>query len=467
MRLIVDRIRHQFSTARPARRVSLVLLILVALMVVGASAWAFWTTFGSGTGSAATGTLNPPTNVVPSNTAGSSTVGVSWTAPLTGTPPTGYYVTRIDNNNNTAPACGSSPTALKTSPCNDLTVPAGTFHYTVTAIYHSWSATSTASDPVTVSTALTATKLAFTTQPSATATSQIAFATQPVVTVQDAGGATVTTDTSSVTLTLTTPAGATLSCTTNPKAAVAGIATFVGCQIDKAGTYTLTATDGSLASSTSTTVTVTAGAAATVAMQAGSPQSATVNTAFTTTLTAKVTDSFGNVVPAVSVTFTAPGTGASGKFVNTTVTTSATTNGAGIATATAFTANTTAGAYTVSATASGATSASFTLTNNPGTAASMAFGQQPTGTSKGTTISPAVTVRILDQFGNLTGSASVLLTLNPGSVTGANLQGTTTVNAVNGLATFSTLSVNKAGTFSLNAIVTGLTTVTSNNFTIT
>ena len=42
------------------------------------------------------------------------------------------------------------------------------------------------------------------------------------VTVQDAGGNTVTGDTSSVTLALTTPGGASLTCTTNPLAAVLG-----------------------------------------------------------------------------------------------------------------------------------------------------------------------------------------------------------------------------------------------------
>ena len=79
-----------------------------------------------------------------------------------------------------------------------------------------------------------------------------------MVTIQDAAGNTVTTGTSPVTLTLTTPDGATLTCDTNPTTAVAGIARFTGCAIDKAGTYTLTATDGKLTSATSSDVTITA-----------------------------------------------------------------------------------------------------------------------------------------------------------------------------------------------------------------
>jgi hypothetical protein len=66
------------------------------------------------------------------------------------------------------------------------------------------------------------------------------------VTVRDAGGNTVTSDTSSVQLTITTAGGATLACNNNPQGAVAGAATFAGCSIDHAGTYTLTASDTGL-----------------------------------------------------------------------------------------------------------------------------------------------------------------------------------------------------------------------------
>ena len=112
-----------------------------------------------------------------------------------------------------------------------------------------------------------AAKLVFTIAASATATSDTALATQPVVTIQDAAGNTTTTDTSSVTLTLTTPAGATLTCATNPTPAVTGIARFTGCAIDKAGTYTLRATDGSLTSATSSSVTINAASAAKLAAE--------------------------------------------------------------------------------------------------------------------------------------------------------------------------------------------------------
>ena len=125
------------------------------------------------------------------------------------------------------------------------------------------SLTSTVSSSITI-TAGAPDKLAFTTAPSATATSDTALAPQPVVTIQDAAGNTVTTDTSAVTLTLTTPtapprgAPPDLPPTSTNPTAVTGIARFTGCTIDKAGTYTLSATDEKLTSTTSSTITITA-----------------------------------------------------------------------------------------------------------------------------------------------------------------------------------------------------------------
>ena len=119
-------------------------------------------------------------------------------------------------------------------------------------------------------TAGAANKLAFTTQPSG-GTGGVAWSTQPTVTVQDAAGNTVTTAVNSITLAITagTPATGgpgTLACTTNPKAAVAGVDTFAGCNINLVGTgYSLTATATGLTSATSSTFDITVGTAAKLA----------------------------------------------------------------------------------------------------------------------------------------------------------------------------------------------------------
>src|SRR5207247_1782531 len=92
----------------------------------------------------------------------------------------------------------------------------------------------------------------------------------------------------------------------------------------------------------------------------------------------------------------------------------------------------------------GATTNTFNIT--AAAADQLAFGVQPTTTVAGVAISPAVTVRVLDQFGNLvtgdTSNVTVAIGTNAG---GGTLSGPTTVAASGGVATFSTLSLNKTG----------------------
>jgi hypothetical protein len=101
-----------------------------------------------------------------------------------------------------------------------------------------------------------ATKLDFTTPPSNAFPGDI-FVTQPVVTIQDADSNTVTTATDSITLSISNnPGGGTLS-GTNPVAAVSGLATFSGLNINKQGDgYTLQAAAAGLASATSSSFNV-------------------------------------------------------------------------------------------------------------------------------------------------------------------------------------------------------------------
>ena len=97
----------------------------------------------------------------------------------------------------------------------------------------------------------------------------------------------------------------------------------------------------------------------------------------------------------------------------------------------------------------------------------LAFNVQPSNTNVGATITPAVTVRILDAENNATTStANVTLSIgtNPG---GGTLSGTTTVAAVNGTATFSNLSIDKIGNgYTLTASSAGLIGTSSNPFNI-
>jgi hypothetical protein len=234
-------------------------------------------------------------------------------------------------------------------------------------------------------------------------------------------------------------------------------------------TISATATDnvGTYSAGNTVVVTVTPSSPAHIATTAGSGQSATVNTAFTNALQATVTDTFGNPVPGVAVTFAAPVSGASGTFAGSVRSVVVTINASGLATAPTFTANAVVGGYTVTATAAGVTTpASFNLNNAPAPT-HLVFGQQPTSTTAGALLSPAVTVRLLDASNNQSiSNALVTITIASGPA-GATLSGSTTVAAFQGLATFTNLALTRAGTYTLLASSAGLTGVTSTRFTIT
>jgi alpha-tubulin suppressor-like RCC1 family protein len=134
-----------------------------------------------------------------------------------------------------------------------------------------------------------------------------------------------------------------------------------------------------------------------------------------------------------------------------------------------------AAGYTLAATSgslTGATSGGFTI--NPGTPSKLAFGQQPTDAAGNTAFAPPVTVTIIDAYGNVATAATNAVTVTFGvniwkSVfsPGAFLGGTKTASAVNGVATFSNLKVDKPGSgYTLTSTAAGLTDASSNPFAI-
>ena len=124
----------------------------------------------------------------------------------------------------------------------------------------------------------------------------MAFGTQPKVTVQDAFGNTVTSDTSSVTLAIgTNPGTGTLS-GTKTVSAVNGVATFSGLSIDQSGNgYRLVATDGGLTGATSNTFNITVGSAAKLAFTT-QPGGGTAASAWAQQPVVTVQDAGGNTV---------------------------------------------------------------------------------------------------------------------------------------------------------------------------
>ena len=124
------------------------------LSVVPAAAWARWTGTGTGTGTGTAATLAAPTGLTLTKPV-ATTVRVGWTASAApgGGAVTGYHVTRLAGATTTA-ACGTSPTSLTTATtCDDTGLAGGTYSYTVTAVYRTWTAVSTASSSITVTAA--------------------------------------------------------------------------------------------------------------------------------------------------------------------------------------------------------------------------------------------------------------------------------------------------------------------------
>src|SRR5205085_1549343 len=139
------------------------------------------------------------------------------------------------------------------------------------------------------------------------------------------------------------------------------------------------------------------------------PQAATAGTAFGKALA--VTVKLGSTaVTGVSVTFTAPASGASGTFSNNTATITVATNASGIASA-VFTANSTPGtAYTVTASASGLTSAGFSLSNAGAPAVVTANPGSTPQKSDGYSFPNPLSVTVKDKFGNPVFGVSVQFT---------------------------------------------------------
>src|SRR5438309_1081023 len=103
------------------------------------------------------------------------------------------------------------------------------------------------------------------------------------------------------------------------------------------------------------------------------------------------------------------------------------------------------------------------------TATKLVFTVQPSSAAAGAAITPAVQVAVEDAQGNSVTTATTSITLaigtNPASGT---LAGTTTVAAVNGVATFANVSINNPGkAYTLTASATTLTGATSSTFNIT
>lgn len=126
---------------------------------------------------------------------------------------------------------------------------------------------------------------------------------------------------------------------------------------------------------------------------------------------------------------------------------------------------------TVQVPAGGTASTTFSVTCVAGPASRLVFSVQPSTTKAKEAISPPVRVTAHDAQGNVATSFNGLVTIaigrnGGGLLTPGRLSGTKTVRAVNGVATFSDLSIDRSGEYTLRATSSGLTGVESQTFRI-
>ena len=339
--------------------------------------------------------------------------------------------------------------------------------YTLTATdaTDSLSKTSSAFD-VTVGPAA---QLVFTTQPG-NGTGGSALSTQPTVTIEDAGGNTVTTDTNAITLAIgTNPSAGTLSgCSATT---VAGVAAFSGCKIDKAGTgYTLTATDAgdglTSPSAPSSAFDVTVGSPSQLVFTT-QPSAAHGGTAFGTQPTVTIEDAGGNTVSTDTNAITlAIGTNPSAG----TLSGCSATTVAGVAAFSGCKIDAAGTGYTLTATDAtdslSKTSAAFNVTVGP--AAQLVFTTQPGNGTGGSALSTQPTVTIEDAGGNTVTTDTNTITLAIGTNPSAGTLSGCSSSTVAGVAAFSGCKIDKAGTgYTLTATdATDSLSATSNPFTI-
>ena len=312
-------------------------------------------------------------------------------------------------------------------------------NYTLTA--SDGSLTPATSSSFTVSPAA-ASKVIYGQQPS-NATAGVADSPSITVDVEDQFGNIVTTDSSNVTLSVASGPGSASGTLT--VAASSGIVTFGNVKLNAAGSYTLTASDGSLTSATSSSFAVSAASASKV-VYGVQPSNVTAGVADSPSITVDVEDQFGNIVTTDSSSVTlsvASGPGsASGTL---TVTASS-----GVATFSNVKFDTT-GSYTLTASDGSLTPAtSSTFTVSPAAASKLVYGQQPSNVTAGVAASPSITVDVEDTFGNIVTTDSSNVTLAVASGPGG-ASGTLTVVASSGIATFSNVKLNTAGNYTLTA----------------
>ncbi len=383
---------------------------------------------------------------------------------LTGfTLPTGYTVSSYTVES------WNATTATYTTTCT----PNASQLVTLTVSYNNTSASisTVLYDPLTrpVTVAGAAAKLVFLGQPG-NGVVGAPLSPPPIIAIEDSAGNVVSTDLSPVQLVITAgsgTAGATISSNCSGTGFY-GVITFSNCAISLTGSnFTLTASDGSLATATSSPFNVAALDASKFVIISPTVSGSASSSPTLGPITVQQQDLYGNAVNADSsgVTITlASSTSGTAVF-------SPTSGGAavtsisiapGSSTASFYYGDTAAGTPKITASEPGMASGSQTETVTAGSASQLAFAPAAPGPGTAGKSVPNVAVAVEDSFGNVVtnqNSGSVTLSVGAGSAQSSLTSGTATQNVTNGVATFPNLVVDTAGSYTFVASPTGVSGV--------
>lgn len=332
-----------------------------------------------------------------------------------------------------------------------------------------------------------ATQLTFNTQPSSNAAGVI-FNSQPVIAIKDINGNTITAGpdaSAQITLTIATssPTLGTLRGTATVTA-VRGIASFSGLNIQEAGIKILTASKSDTSSTingsgiltaNSNQFTISPGAVdatnSTITISPAVPPNPALtadgNASYTVTITLK--DQYSNPISGIKPQI---GSNIAGDtIIQPQLNTDATGQSSGnIST---IIADETSPFRNLSISSpSGLSAVTVRTPFVAGAPNKLGFSVQPTNSPAGANGLSTIKVTVQDSNGNpiLSGPSStsaVTLTI-ASNTTGASLTGTTTINAINGVATFTGLGIDRTGTgYKLLASSGSLTPAYSNSFNVT
>jgi RHS repeat-associated protein len=291
------------------------------------------------------------------------------------------------------------------------------------------------------------------------------FGSSVVVDVEDQDG-NVFANSDTITLTVV-GTGSFATGSTLTAQAVNGVATFSNLSLNAVGSYTLIAadaTENNVTAGTSGMFTVTPAAASQLVFAAHSG-SANAGIAVTPPFVVDVEDQFGNVVVIDDSNVTIGVNSGPGTLVAGSTLTVAAQNGVATFSNLSFTA---AGTYTLAATQNSlsGTSANFVV-GAALPATKLAFSEQPASAEVGDSFG-TITVDIEDAQGDVitTNNSTVTLAVGSGAGGAKLLGGTLKAQAVDGVATFSGLSINEYGEFTLKATDAKLTPATSSSFAL-